>query len=98
MLTHVVLFWLKDNLSTQQKSLFRKGLDSLKDIKSASSVYNGKPTSSNRSVVDRSYSFGLTVIFNSMADHDKYQADPIHKTFLKEFSSYWTKVVVYDFE
>jgi hypothetical protein len=98
MLVHVVLFWLKDNLKSHQLDAFKKGLESLKGVASAQSVYLGKPAGTSRGVVDRSYSFGLTVLFNSLADHDKYQVDPLHKTFLKEFGAYWTKVVVYDFE
>ena len=98
MLNHTVLFWLKTTLSKESLQAFQKGLESLKGISDVESVIVGKPTATDRPVIDRSYTFGLNVVFKSMAEHDRYQVHPIHKKFLETFSSYWTKVLVYDFE
>jgi hypothetical protein len=50
----------------------------------------------NRDVVDHSYTYSLLLLFNSQADQDSYQIDPIHLKFVEENSQLWTKVVVYD--
>ncbi len=99
MLVHSVFFWLKDDLTPEQITAFQAGLETLKKIPTAEAVYVGEPAATAaRPVVDASYSFGLTVAVASVADHDAYQIDPLHKAFVEEFSTYWTKVLIYDVE
>lgn len=98
MIVHTVFFWLKDGLSADDRSLFEKELRSLTAISSVAGGYCGVPASTDRPVIDRSYSYGLTVLFKDMAGHDAYQVDPIHKKFLADCGSMWTKVLVYDFQ
>ena len=97
MLVHVVLFWLKDNLSDTQRSEFKAGLDSLTEIESAEAVYVGKPAATAaRPVVDTSYDYCLTVIAKDVAAHDTYQVDPRHTAFIENFKPFWTQVKIYD--
>ncbi len=71
MLSHIVVFWLKDDLSDAQRSAFRQGLESLKAIESVRGVYIGAPAKTgDRPVIDKSYSFALTVLFDTIQDHD----------------------------
>lgn len=95
MLVHSVLFWLKDDLTSEQVREFQAGLESLKAIE-AVACHIGTPASTDRPVIDRSYSFCLTVIFEDMAAHDEYQVHELHTGFLATFNSYWNKVVIYD--
>ncbi|MES1225839.1 MAG: Dabb family protein [Bacteroidota bacterium] len=97
MLTHHVLFWLKPEITEQQKTDFKKGLESLTGVETAQTVYVGIPVAEiDRPVVDTTYSFSLLVVFNDLAGHDVYQTHPIHKAFLDSFRTYWDKVVIYD--
>lgn len=97
MLTHHVFFWLKPEITEQQKADFRKGLESLSGVETAQTIYIGTPEPSiNRPVVDSSYSFSLLVLFNDLAGHDVYQTHPVHKAFLDKFRTFWDKVVIYD--
>jgi hypothetical protein len=96
MLTHVVLFWAKSDLTAAERADFADGLRTLLSIPSVSAGWVGTPSATNRAVVDRSYAFGLTVRFEDMAAHDAYQIDPIHDAFHARCVKYWTKVVVYD--
>ncbi len=96
MLVHSVFFWLKPDLSAERAAAFREGVESLTGIKSAAAVYVGTPAETDRPVIDRSYTIGLTVILEDMAAHDAYQVDPLHKEFLKNFADAWEKVVIYD--
>ena len=98
MLVHTVLFWLKDDIQENQIGDFRTGLEALKQIKSAETIYVGSPadTPPRPEVLVSNYNFCLTVILKDIKAHDTYQVDPIHKKFIETYSSYWEKVRVYD--
>ena len=98
MFVHTVFFWLKNDITPADRALFEKELADLTAIPSVKSGYCGKPAATDRPVVDRSYSYGLTVIFDNVTGHDAYQIDPVHKKFLSDCSTFWTKVLVYDFQ
>ena len=99
MLSHIVVFWLKEDLSDAQRSAFREGLESLKGIESTRGVYIGAPAKTgDRPVIDKSYSFALTVLFETVPDLEAYQVHPLHQAFLGQFGSYWTRVQIYDHE
>ena len=99
MLIHSVYFWLKPELTETQRADFRRGLDSLAGVRAAEKVYVGTPAPiPPRPVVDASYAFALTVVFKDLAGHDSYQVDPLHKAFLENFRTFWTKVQIYDAE
>ena len=97
MLTHSVFFWLKPELTPAQRDEFFGGLESLRAVGSVKQLYLGRPAPiAPRPVVDASYSFALTAIFEDVAGHDAYQVDPLHKAFLEKFRGCWTKVQIYD--
>ena len=96
MLTHVVFFWAKADLTAAERADFAGGLRTLLSIPSVSAGWVGTPSATNRAVVDRSYTFGLTVRFEDLAAHDAYQVDPIHDAFHARCVRYWTRVAVYD--
>lgn len=97
MLIHTVLFWLKDDLTNDQKVTFQAGLESLKGIQSAAAAYVGTPAETpERPVIDTSYDACLTVIFEDMAAHDTYQVDPLHTAFLETCKPFWEQVKIYD--
>ena len=99
MLSHIVVFWLKEDLSDAQRSAFRAGLESLKSIESTRGVYIGAPAKTgDRPVIDKSYSFALTVLCDSIKDLDAYQVHPLHQAFLKQFGPLWARVLIYDYE
>lgn len=96
MLVHSVFFWLKPGLGDEEVAAFRAGLDSLKGIEVAEAVFVGTPAETDRPVIDRSYTFGLTVLLPDMAAHDAYQVHPLHKAFLENFAQNWDRVLIYD--
>ena len=98
MLSHVVLFWLKKDISQEQVDFFEKQLEKLEEIQSVSQFYFGKPADTpKRPVIDDSYSYSINVILKDMEAHDLYQQDPIHQAFIKDCSFLWDKVRIYDF-
>ena len=96
MLVHSVFFWLKKDLTEEQRNFFKTELYKLQRVSSAKSVYIGSPSVTDRPVVERSYDFALTVLFEGLPEHDKYQIDPAHKSFLEGCKPLWEKVLIYD--
>lgn len=97
MLIHNVFFWLKDDLNSEDKVTFQASLESLKGIQSAKAVYVGTPAETpERPVIDNSYDACLTVILEGMAEHDAYQVDPLHTSFIETCKPYWKQVKIYD--
>lgn len=98
MFTHHVFFWLKEGITQEEISKFEKGVKSLLDVEHVVSAHIGKPASTDRPVIDRTYSYSLLLIFEDKAGHDAYQPHPIHKKFVEDCSPLWTRVLIYDSE
>jgi len=99
MLVHIVLFWLKKDLSNDDLIIFEKEVSSLEKISSVEHLYVGQPAgTTKRPVIDDSYDFCLTVVLKDIAAHDAYQEDPIHLEFIKNCSHMWEQVKIYDAE
>src|SRR5205814_6189264 len=93
---HHVFFWLKNSDSKEDNDALVNGLKKLSAVKTIRQFHIGVPASTNRAVIDRSYSVSWCLIFDNEEDEENYQADPIHLNFVKECSHLWSKVVVYD--
>lgn len=98
MLVHSVYFWLKEEANQNLKNEFASDLKGLSKITSVRHLFVGRPSSTNRPVIDRTYTYALTVIFDDLAGHDQYQNDPLHLAFVKKHSGAWSKVLIYDAE
>jgi len=95
---HHVYFWLKNPGSDADKQQLLAGLKKLSAVTTIKSFHIGIPAATRRDVIDSSYSVSWCLFFANKADQDSYQTDPIHLNFVKECSSLWTKVIVYDAE
>jgi hypothetical protein len=97
MLIHSVYFWFKPEADPALVARFEGGLRLLTQIPDIKTAHFGRPEATpKRPVIDDSYAWGLVETFEDLAAHDRYQAHEIHQQFLKEFSSSWLKVQVYD--
>jgi Stress responsive A/B Barrel Domain len=96
MFVHTVYFWLHDQVSRAQRDAFVAGVRALTTISSVRHGYVGIPAPTDRPIIDRSYSYALVVVFDDLAGHDRYQADPIHDRFRDTCGELWKKVVIYD--
>jgi len=97
MFVHSVYFWLKPDLTPEQIALFVERATALTTLPSVKHGWVGKPAATDRPVIDRSYSYGLVVVFDDEAGHDAYQVHPLHDAF-RELHDFWTAVKIYDFE
>ena len=97
MLTHTVIFWLKNDLCEDQKNIFINEVKTLGEISSVEDFHLGKPAATpKRPVVEDSYDFAITVVLKDMVAHDDYQTDPIHLKFIDNCKEMWERVVIYD--
>jgi Stress responsive A/B Barrel Domain len=96
MLVHSVYFWLKPELTDDQRDKFWELVRALSKIESVRQCYIGTPASTDRPIIDSTYSCALIIVFDDLAGHDAYQVDPIHDRFRDECSSFWSKVLIYD--
>ena len=95
-IAHQVYFWL--NKAEDQEKLIN-GLKTLEKIKSIRQMHIGTVAATEkRSVIDTSYGVSLLVFLDDLAAEASYQIDPIHLDFVKNYSSLWSKVVIYDSE
>jgi len=94
---HFVLFWLKPQLTTTEINDFANFFESLKSIKLIKSLHYGLAASTPaRSVTDNSFTYSLTITFDSIEDHNAYQEDTTHLDAVEKFSKNWYRVVVHD--
>ena len=98
MFVHHVFFWLKESLSNVDIKQFEEGVKSLLTIDVIKLGDVAKPASTNREIIDNTYSYSLLLVFESMAEHDIYQPHPVHQNFIATCSHLWSKVVIYDSE
>jgi hypothetical protein len=96
MFVHSVYFWLKPELKDDDRAKFWEGVRSLTTIESVRQSFIGSPASTDRPIIDRSYSCALIVVFDDLAGHEAYQVHPIHDKFRDECSAFWSKVQIYD--
>jgi hypothetical protein len=96
MFIHHVYFWLKNSGNKDDKAKLIEGLKKLSRVKTIKNYYIGQPAATRREVIDSSYDVSWLLFFETAADQDSYQTDPVHLKFIEECSSLWTKVVVYD--
>lgn len=91
---HHVYFWLKDGAD---KTAFEEGIEALFAAPQiARKLWSVPAATPVRPVTDNSWDYALQLGFDSLADHDAYQIDPIHDEFVEKFKDTWEKVEVKD--
>ncbi|MFT5892344.1 MAG: hypothetical protein ACI9Y7_002454 [Dokdonia sp.] len=96
---HTVYFWLHNPENPEERKAFEASLTNFIDQSPyISTKHIGVPASTNRDVIDNSYTYSLLLTFKDKATQDQYQEEPAHKQFIAESSHLWSKVVVYDSE
>lgn len=93
---HVVNFWLKKDISIEDRQKFEREVKTLGKIESLIFFNVGVPASTDRPVIDRSYDYCLLTVFKDDKGHDIYQEHPIHLKFIENCKPLWEKVLIYD--
>ncbi len=99
MLVHTVLFYGKPELTAEGRAALRAGLETLRQVPSVQALYIGAPAGvPDRPVIDKSFTYCLTTVFEDVAGHNAYQVHPVHLAFVENCKGYWTRVQIYDAE
>lgn len=93
---HHVFFYLKRPGNAQDKARLAAALQRLSRAPTIRSHQIGEHAGTTRAVVQRGYDMSWTLTFDSAADQEAYQVDPIHLDFVRENEGLWSRVVVYD--
>jgi Stress responsive A/B Barrel Domain len=93
---HTVFFWLKENNNQAHTDALKDGLKRLATISEIKTAYIGAPADTKREVIDSSYSFSITFVFDNAKDQEIYQTHPDHLLFIEKCSYLWERVQVYD--
>jgi hypothetical protein len=73
-------------------------LESLVHGPAAKGGHSGKPADTEQGVVDNSYDYGLIVVSDDLAAHDRYQAGEVHAALVDAHAAKWSRMVVHDVE
>lgn len=94
---HSVYFWLKEGITEEEELDFLHFFEVLRTIPGVRSLSTGKPApTTQRDVVDNSFSYLLLVTFDNMDQINLYENHPDHLAAAETYSKYWTKVQVRD--
>jgi hypothetical protein len=97
MLAHMVYFDLKDPSGPLKASLVAACRKYLKNHPGVVFFAAGTIAEDhNRDVNVRDFHVSLHLVFKTKADHDRYQTAPAHLQFIRENSSGWARVRVFD--
>ncbi|HSH96353.1 MAG TPA: Dabb family protein [Roseimicrobium sp.] len=97
-LIHNACFWLKKNLTAEDRALFESEVRLLSKISYLESGYVGKPAATeSRPVTDHSFDYCTSFHFKTLADHDFYQKEcKDHARFVSKCKAFFDRVIVYD--
>jgi hypothetical protein len=98
MFVHAVYFWLREDLTAAEREAFAEGVRSLRTIDTVQHGYIGVPATTDRPVIERTYSQALILVFADKRAHDAYQTHPVHDRFRDTFSTFCRKLLIYDTE
>ena len=96
MFVHAVYFWLRPDLTADERARFDAGVRSLRTIPAVRHGWVGVPAATDRPIIERGYSCALTLVFDDEAGHDHYQTHPVHDRFREECGTFWTAVRIFD--
>ncbi len=95
---HVVLVWLKTEISTEQRNTIMQAGLQLQRIPGVISVHTGLPVASDRAIVDDSFSFGITIELANENAITGYLEHPIHVNYVATHIKHNAeKLLIYDF-
>ena len=96
---HAVHFWLKEPENEKVRATFEASLSQfINNSVFIKTKHVGTPASTDRPVIDNTYTYALVVTFENKEKHDAYQIEEGHLKFIEECKDFWDKVLIYDSE
>lgn len=96
---HSAYFWLTNPESEADRQTFEAGLAELATDPNIAIARWGRPAeTTDRDVVEGSYDYGTSFIFETLDAHNRYQTSTIHARFIETCGPLWDQVQVTDLE
>lgn len=96
---HAVRFWLKEPNNEKIRATFEASLSHfINNSTFIKTKHLGTPSSTDRPIIDTSYTYALVVTFENKKMHDAYQMEENHLKFIEECKDFWEKVLIFDSE
>ena len=96
-INHVVLVWFKADTQTSFIDQVMKKSQKLKSIPQLQALNVGKAISSDRKIVDDTFTLGFHLSFANQTDLNTYIQHPDHIQFVEQLKPNIKKIIVYDF-
>ncbi len=97
-ISHVVMVWLKPDVTTTQQAEIMSAAQQLSEIPGVIGVQAGLPVASERDIVDDSFSFGINISLSDASAIDGYLNHPIHVNYVDTYiKGKANKLLIYDF-
>jgi hypothetical protein len=96
MLVHTVFFSLKDRSAAAAARLLDGCRRYLTGHTGTVFCAAGTCADYDGQANDRDWDVTITIVFESHADHDRYQVDARHEQFIAEHAATWARVRVFD--
>lgn len=99
MLQHTVYFYLKEDVTEEDRNRFEEGLEKLLALEEVYDYQIGVPgKTEDRDVTDHSFGYSFFSWFKNIEDYKVYAEHPVHLEFIDEYDDLWANVRVYDSE
>ena len=95
MFLHNVHYWLRPDLTAEEKANFLRGIEALMRLDSVHQAWFGKPAGSD-AMADRSFDYSIVMDLGDAAGHDAFQADPAHQAIRDSIGKSWERILIYD--
>ena len=97
-IVHIVMVWMKAEAGMEARDQAMSAASQLAQIPGVSRVRAGLPVMSERSTVDDSFTFGITMELTGAEMMDFYLQHPIHTKYVNTYiKGKAEKIVIYDF-
>jgi len=95
-LQHNVYFYLKEDVTAEQKQEFEEALKELMNIPQIHKYEMGIPGLEEEENDDQQFAYSFFTWFKTMEDYNGYAEHPDHLAFIDAYSNLWADIKVYD--
>lgn len=95
-LQHNVYFYLKEDVTDEQKQKFEAALKELMNIPQIHKYEMGIPGLGAEDSEDQQFAYSFFTWFKTMEDYNGYAEHPDHLAFIDAYSDLWADIKVYD--
>ncbi|WP_374463469.1 Dabb family protein [Chryseobacterium sp.] len=94
---HYLLFWLRKDLSEAEVKEFENFFEGLKKLPYQKNLRYGKPAASSpRNVLDSTFTYNVSMEFDSLEELEAYGKLPEHLALVQKYKPFFDRMLVYN--